>query len=519
MPSFLPDLLLVSLGALVGAGGCLFCIRRGMVRGFAVHSDLLERARSEAGRIEQSARLAAQELESAAARNVAAERAWFDGWQLRYRRRLRRVRQGYRYRLDEVGETQARMERRTLALERRERGLALRSRDLEVAMRDQREALARISGLSVAEASRRLEENIYEEVQANCAQALAQVRQRASEQADEAARVLVIQAMERCAAQYTAEHAVTVVPIRTEGDKGRIIGRAGRNIRAFESATGVDLIVDDQPDCLVLSGYDPVKREIARRSLEILLADGRVTPEAIDTVVVEQRQELDRFMVNAAQQVVDELGLVDLHPELIRYLGRLRFRTSYTQNVLLHSQEVAYLADYIATELGLGFSHSLTRRAGLLHDIGKAVDHNAEGSHAELGVEMARKYGEPPEVCRVIEGHHLERTPDDILPSIVAAADAISGSRPGARRQNAAQYVHRLEQLEDLATGFRGVERAYAIQAGREVRVIVQSDVMDDADSAILADRIARKVSTEMRFPGEIRVTVIRETRVVAHAR
>jgi len=324
-------------------------------------------------------------------------------------------------------------------------------------------------------------------------------------------------AVQRIAAEHTAETTVSAVTLPSDEMKGRIIGREGRNIRAFEQVTGVDVIIDDTPDTVVISCFDPIRREVARRALETLIADGRIHPGRIEEVAAKARRELDAQLVEAGEQAAYEAGVPGLHPELIRLIGRMKYRTSYGQNVLDHSKEVAWLAGMMAAELHLDVA--LAKRAGLLHDVGKVLTHDNEGTHVELGVEVARKYGEPLSVVGIIHAHHDDVPHESTESVLVQAADAISGSRPGARREAYEAYVKRLTRLEEIANGFKGVEKSSVIQAGREVRVIVTPEHVDDAAAAELSETIARRIEDELQYPGQIRVVVIRETRAVGIAR
>jgi ribonuclease Y len=343
------------------------------------------------------------------------------------------------------------------------------------------------------------------------------IEDQARAEADEKSRMIVAAAVQRYASEYVAERTVSVVPLPSDDLKGRIIGREGRNIRALEAATGIDLIIDDTPEAVVISCFHPVRREIARIALTRLIADGRIHPSRIEEMVEKATEEVDQQCKEAGEQAVFDLGLGRVHPELVKLLGRLKFRSTNAQNLLQHSIEVGFLAGAIAGELGLAVKTA--RRAGLLHDIGKAVDHEAEGSHAAVGAQTAKKYGEPPAVCHAIEAHHGEIAPVDVLDHIVDAANVLSGQRPGARREMLESYVQRLGDLEKIATSFDGVEKAFAIQAGREVRVLVENARVTDEQARVLSRDIVRKVEAELAYPGQIRVAVIRETRATDYAK
>ncbi len=335
--------------------------------------------------------------------------------------------------------------------------------------------------------------------------------------ADKKAKEILSLAIQRYAGDYVAEKTVSVVPLPSDEMKGRIIGREGRNIRAIEAATGIDLIIDDTPEAVIISGFNPVRREVARLALERLIADGRIHPARIEEVVNKAVQDVDTAIREAGEQATFDVGVHGIHPEIIKLIGRLKYRTSYGQNVLQHSLEVAFLCGIMASELGLNVKQA--KRAGLLHDIGKAVDHEIEGSHAVIGADLARKYGESPKIVHALAAHHEDEKPESILAVLVQAADALSGARPGARREMLETYVKRLDDLERIGTSFSGVSNCFAIQAGREIRVMVSSEEVSDEQSYVIARDIARKIENEMTYPGQIKVNVIRETRAVEYAK
>ena len=381
----------------------------------------------------------------------------------------------------------------------------------------QLEMLEKISGMSTEEAKEYLLRNVESEVRHETAMKIKEVQDQLKEEADERAKEIIVTAIQRCAADHAAETTISVVALPNDEMKGRIIGREGRNIRALETKTGVDLIIDDTPEAITLSSFDPVRREIARIALEKLIADGRIQPTHIDNMVDKARREVEQTIKQEGERATFETGVHGLHPEIIKLLGRQKYRTSYGQNVLNHSIEVAHLCGLIAAELGEDVT--LAKRAGLLHDLGKSVDHEMEGSHVALGVELAKKYKESPQVIHAIEAHHNDVEPQTVIACIVQAADAISAARPGARRENVENYVKRLEKLEELTSSFHGVEKAYAIQAGREVRIMVKPEEVTEDNMIILARDIARKIENELEYPGQIKVNLIRETKAVEYAK
>lgn len=416
--------------------------------------------------------------------------------------------------LDEKVQAQ---EQRSADLGRAESGLVSREEGLNQRESEVQQRLEVLAGLSAEEARRQLMSGLEDAARAESAQRLREIKEEARRDAEREAKKIISLAIQRIAADHTAETTVSVVALPSDEMKGRIIGREGRNIRAFEQATGIDVIIDDTPEAVVLSGFDPIRRETARIALEKLVSDGRIHPGRIDDVVLKSRKEVETGMQEAAEQVLYELGLHGLHPEIVKVLGRLKFRTSYGQNQLLHSKEVALLAGSMAAEMG--FDVTLAKRMGLLHDVGKGLTHEHEGTHVELGYQLCSKYNESDQVLNAIKAHHDEephRYPESFL---VTAADAISGSRPGARRENFDTYVKRLERLEEIATSLPGVERCFAIQAGRELRILVTPETVSDEEMSKLSEEIARRIEQELQYPGQIKVVVIRETRAVDFAR
>jgi len=388
--------------------------------------------------------------------------------------------------------------------------------ELDTVLARQKEELLRIGRLTEPEARRLCLERIEAELEDEAAEIIRKKVEKIGEIAEQKAREIIGGAIQRFAANHTVESVVSSVDVPNDEMKGRIIGREGRNIRAFEKATGIDVIVDDTPGVIVLSGFDSVRREMARRAMEKLILDGRIHPSRIEEVVAQTKQEMEQLIIEEGKQVAYEMDIHNLHPKEIALLGRLKFRTSFGQNVLQHSKEVAYLASMMAGELGLDVQ--LAKRCGLLHDIGKAVDHEMEGGHPQIGADIARRFSEPPEVINSILAHHEGAEPTSIYTVLVAAADAISASRPGARRETFEKYIKRLERLEQVAGSFSGVEQAYAVQAGREVRVIVNADKVTDKEAAKICHDIAKEIEAELQYPGEVKVTLIRETRVVEYA-
>ena len=409
------------------------------------------------------------------------------------------------------------LEKKEADLVRRENILSKRTAEVEAQYEQGIQELERISGLTSEQAKEYLLKSVEEDVKHDTAKLIKELENKAKEEADKKARDLVVTAIQRCAADHVAETTISVVQLPNDEMKGRIIGREGRNIRTLETLTGVELIIDDTPEAVVLSGFDPVRREVARIALEKLILDGRIHPARIEEMVEKAQKEVETLIKEEGEAATLEVGVHGIHPELVRLLGKLRFRTSYGQNVLKHSIEVAQLTGLLAGELGLDVK--MAKRAGLLHDIGKAVDHEMEGSHIQLGVDLCRRYKESALVINAVEAHHGDVEPESLIACLVQAADTISAARPGARRETLETYTNRLKQLEDITNSFKGVEKSFAIQAGREVRVMVVPEVVSDSDMVIMARDISKQIEDQMEYPGQIKVSIVRESRAVDYAK
>ena len=416
------------------------------------------------------------------------------------------------------------LDKKTEAFEHKEEELAKKLQkvaetqaEAEQAKAAQMKALEAISGLTQEQAKQHLLQSVEDEVRHETALKIKEIEQQMKDEADEKAREILSIAIQRCAADHAAETTVSVVALPNDEMKGRIIGREGRNIRTLETITGVDLIIDDTPEAITVSSFDPVRREIARLALEKLIADGRIHPTRIEDMVEKARKEVDRTIREEGERACYETGVHNLNPELVKILGRQKYRTSYGQNVLNHSIEVSHIAGLMAAELGVDVA--MAKRAGLLHDLGKSIDHEVEGSHVQLGADLAKKYKENPVIVNAIEAHHGDVEPKTVIAVLVQAADAVSAARPGARRENVENYIRRLQKLEELTGSYPGVEKAYAIQAGREVRIMVKPEVVTEDNMIILARDIAKKIEAELEYPGQIKVNVIRETKAVEYAK
>ena len=416
------------------------------------------------------------------------------------------------------------LDKKLESIERREAGFAAKEEEINkqkaqiAKLNEERlQELERISGLTSEQAKEYLLKTVEEDVKLDTAKLSKEMENKAKEEADKKAKDYVVTAIQKCAADHVAETTISVVQLPNDEMKGRIIGREGRNIRTLETMTGVDLIIDDTPEAVILSGFDPIRREVARIALEKLIVDGRIHPARIEEMVEKAQKEVETMIREEGEAATLEVGVHGIHPELVRLLGRMKFRTSYGQNALKHSIEVAQLSGLLAAEIGVDVRTA--KRAGLLHDIGKSVDHDMEGSHIQIGVDLCRKYKESPIIINAVEAHHGDVEPESLIACIVQAADTISAARPGARRETLDTYTNRLKQLEDISNGFKGVEKSFAIQAGREIRIMVVPEQISDADMVLLARDIAKQIESELEYPGQIKVNVIRESRVTDFAK
>lgn len=509
------------LGVVVGIAGGYFC-RKKYVEGQARNVEeqgrqIIENAIIQAEQLKKESLLQSKEeayqVKQDVEKELKADRDALKGEERQLARRR-----------DSLKKEWEAYERKTLDLQaaredlsRKENEIKERYQEVENLIGQQRHEMARIAGISQEEAKKMLMASLESKARMEAAKQLTKIENEMKMEADRRGKNILALAISRYAGEYVADKTVSVVPLPSDEMKGRIIGREGRNIRAIEAATGIDIIIDDTPEAVILSGFNPVRREIARLALLQLINDGRIHPGRIEEVVAKVTRELEVSMREAGEQATFDVGAHGVHVELIKLLGRLRFRTSYGQNMLQHSLEVAFLCGVMAAELGVDVK--MAKRAGLLHDIGKAVDHEVEGSHAIIGRDLAKKYGEPEAVVYAIGAHHEDQPPQSVLDVLVQSADALSGARPGARKEMLQSYVKRLEDLEGIANGFSGVDKSYAIQAGRDLRIIVDSSSVDDDQAVLLSQDVARSVQEQLTYPGQIRVTVIRETRAVEFAR
>jgi ribonuclease Y len=483
----------------------------------AVGRQILEEAKKEADVVKREASIQAKDI-VIQARNeleqeVRGKRAEFQNVE----KRLSQKESNIDRKMETIDKKEEDLSKKERQLANREGYLENRISEHDKAIKEQREKLQEIAGMTAEDAKKVLMQAMEDEARYEATKVARRIEEDAREKADKKAKEILAIAIQRYAGEYVAEDAVSVVPLPNEEMKGRIIGREGRNIRALEAATGVDIIIDDTPEAVILSCFNPIRREVARVAIERLISDGRIHPARIEEIVTKVAEELEERLKTTGEQAVFDAGVHNVHPEVVKLLGRLKFRSSYSQNVYQHSLEVAFICGIIAAELKLNIQEA--KRAGLLHDIGKAVDHEIEGSHSAIGADLARKYGEGEDIVHAILAHHEEAEPANLLDVIVQAADALSGARPGARREMLESYIKRLEDLERIASSFSGVEKSYAIQAGREIRIVVSSDKMNDEGIFLLSKDIAKKVETELSYPGQIKVVVIRETRAVEYAR
>lgn len=507
----------ILLGLLLG-----FFLRKRVIEGHEKNikiqsKQIIENAIVEAEQLKKEALLqskeAAYQVKQALEEELKAEREELKDEQ----RQLKRKREGLKREWDSFDRKQTEL----LGVERRvaqqEVDLKEKHKEVDDLVDRKRSELAKIAGISQEDAKKLLMDTLESEARMNAARRLARIENEMKMEADRKGKNILALAISRYAGDYVADRTVSMVPLPNDEMKGRIIGREGRNIRAIEAATGIDIIIDDTPEAVILSGFNPVRREVARQALLQLINDGRIHPGRIEEVVEKVTKELEICMREAGEQATFDVGAHGVHVELINLLGRLKYRTSYGQNVLQHSLEVSFLCGIMASELGVDVK--MAKRAGLLHDIGKAVDHEVEGSHAIIGRDLAKKYGEPEEVVYAIGAHHEEQPPQSVIDILVQSADALSGARPGARKEMLQSYVKRLEDLENIANEFKGVEKSYAIQAGRDLRIIVDSSKIKDDEATLLSQDIARAIENKLTYPGQIRVTVIRETRAVEYAK
>jgi ribonuclease Y len=478
-----------------------------------LRADTAREAEAAKAEIVLAAKMETLKLREDLDREIQRRREEFERMERRAEERSR----GQDRKIEEMNTRERGLDKREEALGQKELTLHTRELETDKLAQEQRARLERIAGLTAEEARREILQRVEDEARGQAAALVRDIKEQAKKTAEREARKIIALATQRLAAEYTAESTVAAVPLPSDEMKGRIIGREGRNIRAFETATGVDVIIDDTPDTVIVSCFDPIRREVARRALEALIQDGRIHPGRIEEIVAKMQKELESQLVELGEQAAYDTGIHGLHPELIKLIGRMRYRTSYGQNIYEHSKEVAWLAGMMAAELHLDVQ--LAKRGGLLHDIGKVLTHDSEGTHVELGVEVARRYGEGSAVINCIQAHHDDVPHETAESVLVQAADAISGSRPGARREAFETYVKRLTRLEEIANGFPGVEKCNVIQAGREVRVVVTPDRIDDGAATQLSETIARKIEDELQYPGQIKVVVIRETRAVDYAR
>ncbi len=517
---------LLALGC--GLGGLVAGVLITVLIARVSRNGLINQAKTQAAQIiteaERQAAIIIRDSKSSAKEMEAAVRERLDKEKQEFRRELNEIEKRLASKEQSLDNRAAALDKASAALATQERALANREKDIEKEhakltqlIAEETRRLEKISGLTIEQAKKELFVRLENEVRRECSLELKRIEDELRENAEKRAQWIIGEAIQRCATEHTAESTVSVVALPNDEMKGRIIGREGRNIRTLENITGVNVIIDDTPEAVVISGFDPVRREIARITLERLVQDGRIHPSRIEEMVEKVTEEMNRLIRERGEQACLEAGVHGLHPELVKLLGRFSFRTSYGQNVLRHSLEVCHLAGIMAAEMGLNIQEA--KRAGLIHDIGKALTHEVEGSHAILGHDLCRRYGESEIVANAVGSHHNEMPAESVIAVLVQTADAMSAARPGARSEMLQHYIKRLEQLEQIASQFEGIDKAYAIQAGREVRIVVHPDRVSDAEAQQISRDIARKIESEMTYPGQIRVTVIRETRAVEIAR
>jgi ribonucrease Y len=501
--------------------GVVIALAAGVLIGYFVRQLQVDRdtkaRQAEADQIISAAQTRAREFELKARDEAIKTRDEAEAEASRRRAEIAREEERQNRRRSELDRRMDQVEKRDQLLNKRQSALDKRTNELDDLHAEQVRELQRVSGMSLEEAKVQLLAEVEREARVDMVRVIRQIEEEAQAEGDRRARELIADAIQRVASEHVAEVTVSVVPLTSDELKGRIIGRNGRNIRAFEQAAGVDVVVDDTPEAVTISSFDSVRREVARRAMEKLVLDGRIHPAHIEKVVEQTRVEVDRAILEEAEQAAFDAGVPGLHPEILKKLGRLKFRTSYGQNQLAHAVECAQLAAVIAAELGANVE--VCKAGGLLHDLGKAMDHEVEGTHAAIGAEFAKRYGVNQAVANIIASHHHEVDQDSVEAVIVEAADAISGARPGARRESLEQYIKRVKGLEEIANSFKGVSQSYALQAGREIRVIVQPEDIDDLEATRLARQVAKKIEEGMQYPGQIKVTVIRETRAVDYAK
>ena len=503
--------ILIALIALVAGVGIGYIVKQSLVE------KELERDKSKANLLLEEAQKRANEMELRAKNQALEIRQAAEAEIVRRRNEVNREEDRLQKRREELDIRTDRLEKRDQMLNKRQSALDRRTNEIEHLHAQHMEELQRISQMSLEEARSLLLAEVEKDARNDMARIIRQVEAEAREEGDRRAREIITGAIQRVASEHVAEVTTSVVPLPADEMKGRIIGRNGRNIHAFEQAAGVDVIVDDTPEAVTISCFDPVRREIARRALAKLVIDGRIHPAHIEKVLKNEQKEVERDIAEAGSQAAYDAGVAGLHPEILKTLGRLKYRTSYGQNQLTHAVETAHIASMLAAEVGVDVE--VAKAGALLHDLGKAIDHNVEGTHAQIGAELARRSGVNPKVVNAIASHHHEIDQESVEAAIVEAADAISGARPGARRESLEQYIKRVRALEDIANSFKGVSQSYALQAGREVRIFVKPEEIDDLDSVRLARDIAKNIEESMQYPGQIKVTVIRETRTVDYAK